>query len=309
MNKVVIIGSGPAGLTAGIYAARAGLEPLLISGLLPGGLLTQTGKVENYPGFPDGVDGVMLMSQMLEQAVNAGVRIEYDEIARAELSDGGIQKIFTSSGNVFESLSLIIATGATPRWLGIASEERLKGRGVSACATCDGAFFKGRAVAVAGGGDTALEEADSLSKSASRVTLIHRRDTFRASKIMVERVKQNPLIDILWNTEIKDILGEEKVSGLLLHDLAADRTYELPVDALFVALGHIPATGLFVPPLADTDGFIAVDTPSTATNFAGVFAAGDCSDAHYRQAVTAAASGCRAALDAENYLAAKNGNK
>jgi thioredoxin reductase (NADPH) len=285
------------------------LSPLVLAGDTPGGLLTQTTEVENFPGFPDGITGFDLVMNMQTQAEKFGARIEYETVTSAILNDNGIHRLTLSDGRKIETATVVIATGASPRYLGVPGEDRLRGNGVSACATCDGAFFKGRAVAVAGGGDTALEEADSLSKSASRVTLIHRRDTFRASKIMVERVKQNPLIDILWNTEIKDILGEEKVSGLLLHDLAADRTYELPVDALFVALGHIPATGLFVPPLADTDGFIAVDTPSTATNFAGVFAAGDCSDAHYRQAVTAAASGCRAALDAENYLAAKNGNK
>ena len=309
MNKVIIIGSGPAGLTAGIYAARAGLVPLLISGLLPGGLLTQTGKVENYPGFPEGVDGVMLMSQMLEQAANAGVQIEYDETAAVELSDGGIQRVTTASGTVFEAEALVIATGASPKWLGIPAEERFKGHGVSACAVCDGGFYRDMAVAVVGGGDTALEEADNLSRTASGVTLIHRRDTFRASKVMVDRIMANPKIKILRNTEVVDIKGENKVEKLVLKDIRDDKLFELPAAALFVALGHTPATKLFVPPLADSNGFIAVKNPGTETSFAGVFAAGDCSDAHYRQAVTAAASGCRAALDVENYLTSRKAVK
>ncbi len=304
MEKLVIVGSGPAGLTAGIYAARAELSPVLIAGLLPGGLLTQTTEVENFPGFPEGVDGFTLVDGMRQQAERFGVRTEYDEIAGCELTDGGIQKIRLAGGGEIETRALIIATGATPRWLGLPSEERLKNHGVSACATCDGAFFRGREVAVVGGGDSALEEAIFLSTLCSKVTVIHRRDQLRASKIMAERALANSKIAFAWDSVVSEVLGADKVEGVELKNVKTDATSRLDCAALFIALGHVPATKVFRPMVeTDENGFILVQHPTSRTNLAGVFAAGDCMDHIYRQAVTAAGSGCRAAIDAERYLA------
>ncbi len=304
IQNVVIIGSGPAGLTAGIYTARAGLKPLLIAGMMPGGLLTTTSSVENFPGFPEGVNGFELIDAMRTQAERFGVEFEYDAVASVELTDGKIHTIRLEGGAELQTRALIIATGSTPRWLGLPSEGRLRNHGVSSCATCDGAFYRGKPVAVVGGGDSAVEEATYLAGICSKVTLIHRRDQLRASKIMAERAMANPKIDILWDSAVEEVLGDPKVSGLRVRNLKTDAAAVVPCDALFVALGHTPATGVFKGQLdMDPQGYLKVDAPSTRTNLTGVFAAGDCADADYRQAIAAAGAGCRAAVDVERYLA------
>ncbi len=303
-EKLVIIGNGPAGCTAALYAARADLAPLQFSGEVPGGLLTRTTVVENFPGFPEGVQGFDLVMQMQSQAERFGARLEYDSIAKAELSDGGKQLIHTGGGDVIEAEALIIATGADPRYLGLESEERLMNKGVSACATCDGAFFKGVPVAVAGGGDSAMEEATFLTNFASQVYLIHRRDAFRASPIMVEKARKNPKITFVLNSVVEEILGEEAVSGVRVRNKATGEVSELACKGFFAALGHVPSTQLFREQLTvDPQGYIVLDGTSSRTSLGGVFAAGDCADPHYRQAITAAGMGCRAAIDAERYLA------
>ena len=303
MEKVVIIGSGPAGYTAAVYAARANLEPLIISGNTIVGLLTQTSEVENFPGFPEGVNGYELTMKMQTQAEKFGARLEIANVEKLELTDGNVQKITLDNGNVIESKALIIATGATPRWLGLESEERLKNCGVSACATCDGAFFEDMKVVVAGGGDSAMEEALFLTKFASEVIVVHRRNELRASKIMAERAMNHEKIRFVWNSQIVEILGDSEVTGIKVKNNVDNSESVIECQGVFVALGHVPATELVKGQIdMDEAGFIKLANNTSMTNLAGVFAAGDCADHRYRQAITAAAAGCRAAIDAERYL-------
>lgn len=305
-ERLVIVGSGPAGYTAAIYAARANLKPLLYSGMLPGGLLTQTTEVENFPGFPDGIQGFDLVTAMQTQAERFGARIEYDAVEKFELTDGGIQKLFLPSGDVVEADALIIATGAGPRYLGLPNEERLRNHGVSACATCDGAFFKDVPVAVIGGGDSAMEEATFLTRFASKVYVVHRRDELRASPIMAERARANPKIEFVWSSVVEDILGQESVEGIRVRSLKTGKTSEIACRGYFAALGHIPNTAPFKEFIRlDKQGFVELAGNSSQTSLAGVFAAGDCADPHYQQAVTAAGMGCKAGMDAERYLESK----
>ncbi len=307
MEKLVIIGSGPAGLTAAVYAARANLNPLLLAGSLPGGLLTQTSEVENFPGFPEGINGFELMMQMQQQAEKFGARIEIATVTDILLTDGGVQILTLDNGQEIKTRALIVATGATPRWLGLESEERLKNLGVSACATCDGAFFTNMKVAVAGGGDSAMEEALFLTKFASEVVVIHRRNELRASKIMAERAMNNPKIRFVWNSQIVEVLGEQEVTGIKVRDNATGEESVIDCQGLFVALGHVPQTELFREVLdMDDNGFIKLQGGTSLTSMQGVFAAGDCADPRYRQAITAAGAGCRAAIDAERYLGEQN---
>ena len=305
-EKLVIVGSGPAGYTAAIYAARANLNPLLYSGMLPGGLLTQTTEVENFPGFPEGVQGFDLVTAMQAQAERFGTRIEYDAVDKFELTDGGIQKLILPSGDVVETEALIIATGASPRYLGLPNEERLRNHGVSACATCDGAFFKDVPVVVIGGGDSAMEEATFLTRFASKVYVVHRRDELRASPIMAERARANPKIEFVWSSVVEDILGQESVEGIRVKSLKTGATSEIACKGYFAALGHIPNTAPFKEFIQlDEHGFVVLSGDSSRTTLAGVFAAGDCADPHYRQAITAAGMGCKAGMDAERYLESK----
>ncbi|MGA7676417.1 MAG: thioredoxin-disulfide reductase [Rhizomicrobium sp.] len=305
-SKVVILGSGPAGCTAAIYAARAMLEPTLIAGIQPGGQLTITTEVENYPGFAEAVQGPWLMQQMEEQAKRLGARFVQDTIASVDLA----KRPFTligDSGDHYTADALVIATGAQARWLGLPSEEKFQGFGVSACATCDGFFFRGKNVAVVGGGNTAAEEALFLTNFADRVTLIHRRDTLRCDKTNQTRLEANPKIDIAYDTEVAEVLGSESpkgVSALSLRNTVTGSARELAVDGLFIAIGHSPATALFKGQLEmDESGYIKTAPDSTHTSVAGVFAAGDVKDKVFRQAVTAAGMGCMAALEAERFLA------
>ena len=305
-EKLVIVGSGPAGYTAAIYAARANLNPLLYSGMLPGGLLTQTTEVENFPGFPEGVQGFDLVTAMQAQAERFGTRIEYDAVEKFELTDGGIQKLILPSGDVVETEALIIATGASPRYLGLPNEERLRNHGVSACATCDGAFFKDVPVVVIGGGDSAMEEATFLTRFASKVYVVHRRDELRASPIMAERARANPKFEFVWSSVVEDILGQESVEGIRVKSLKTGATSEIACKGYFAALGHIPNTAPFKEFIQlDEHGFVVLSGDSSRTTLAGVFAAGDCADPHYRQAITAAGMGCKAGMDAERYLESK----
>jgi thioredoxin reductase (NADPH) len=303
MEKLVIIGSGPAGLTAAIYAARANLNPLLIAGNLPGGLLTQTSEVENFPGFPEGINGFELMMNMQKQAEKFGTRIEMSPVIELRLTDGGVQQITLESGEVISAEALIFATGATPRWLGLESEERLKNCGVSACATCDGAFFADLDVVVAGGGDSAMEEALFLTKFAQSVTVVHRRNELRASKIMQDRAFANDKIKFVWNSRILEVLGDSEVTGIKVENNSDHTVSEIPCQGLFVALGHAPATELVANWLElDENKYVKLFDNTSQTSLKGVFAAGDCADPRYRQAITAAGSGARAAIDAERYL-------
>ncbi len=305
-HKLIIVGSGPAGLTAGLYAARANLHPVVFEGVQPGGQLTITTDVENYPGFPKGILGPELMEMMREQAQKFGALSYYKNITRIDLS----KRPFTlwSDEEQFTADAIIIATGASAKWLGITSEEEYKGYGVSACATCDGFFFKGLEVIVVGGGDTAIEEATFLTKFASKVTIVHRRDTLRASKIMQEKAQRNPRISFVWNSEIEEILGKKEndkrtVTGVRLKNVKTGATTDLRADGVFMGIGHKPNTDLFVGQLdMDNVGYLKVRDGSTRTNIPGVFAAGDVADSVYRQAVTAAGTGCMAAIDAERWL-------
>ena len=305
MGKVIILGSGAAGLAAAIYTARADLNPLVIEGLQPGGQLTTTTNVENYPGFPEGIDGTLLMENMKAQAQRFGARVVSGVVARVDFRALPF-RVALDSGESFEALTVIVATGATARYLGIESEQKLIGRGVSGCATCDGALYRKVPVAVVGGGDSAMEESIFLTRFASKVYLIHRRDQFRASKIMADRVRENPKIEVVWNsvvTEVLDVQANE-VTGLRLKNVKSGEESVLPVKAMFAAIGHQPNTEVFKGHLdMDEKGYLV--TRNTRTNVEGVYAAGDVQDAVYRQAVTAAGSGCMAALEAQRYLEAK----
>jgi thioredoxin reductase (NADPH) len=305
-TKLLIIGAGPAGYTAAIYAARANLNPILVTGLQPGGQLTITTDVENYPGFAEVIQGPWLMDQMKAQAEHMGTRIMFDYISSVDFST----RPFTCVGEstTFTADAVIIATGAEAKWLGIPSEEKYRGFGVSACATCDGFFFKNKSVAVIGGGNSAVEEALYLSNIASDVTLVHRRDTLRAEKVLQDRLFSNPKIKVVWNHEVDEILGSAEsngVTGLRLKSTQqADLTQTLNVDGVFVAIGHTPKTDVFKGQIQlDEGGYIITQAGGTLTNLAGVFAAGDVQDKIYRQAITAAGQGCMAALDAEKFLA------
>lgn len=301
-EKIVILGTGPAGLTAGIYAARANLEPLIIDGSQPGGQLTLTSEVENFPGFPSGVQGHELMQMFRDQAQKFGARFEMAEATSVEL-EGRPFRIVLSSGKIVEAQTLIISTGASAKWLGLESEKRLMAKGVSACATCDGFFFKNQDIVVVGGGDTAMEEATFLTRFAKSVTIVHRRESFRASKIMVQKAMQNPKIRVLFNTAVDEILGDQVVEAVRLRNTLNDQVEMLPVQGVFMAIGHQPNTGLFSGQLdMNPAGYLTVEPGSTRTRIAGVFAAGDVADPIYRQAVTAAGTGCMAAIDAERFL-------
>ncbi|MFW6414173.1 MAG: thioredoxin-disulfide reductase [Verrucomicrobiota bacterium] len=309
MEKVIIAGSGCAGLTAAIYAARAELEPLVLAGAEFGGQLSETTSVENYPGFPDGVFGAQLMDEFKKQAEKFGGRIQVKEITGSELKNGGPHKLWTNDNEELECRSLIVATGARAKWLGLESEQALRNKGVSSCATCDGALYRDVPVAVVGGGDSAMEEAIFLSRFASKVTIIHRRDQLRASPIMQERVLANDKIEVQWNSVIDEVLDveQDEVTGLAVKDVNTGDKSTIDVKGLFLAIGHIPNTEAFTDYLeTDDDGYLVLcDGGESFTNIEGVFAAGDCADKRYRQAVTAAGMGCRAAIDGERWLQAQ----
>jgi len=302
MERVIIIGSGPAGLTAAVYAARANLKPLVLAGGLYGGQLMLTTEVENYPGFPEGIMGPDLMMKFREQAERFGARIENVDVTEVDFTNGPLT--VRTFDDEFQSKTVILATGASARWLEIPGEEKLRGRGVSTCATCDGAFFRDKHIVVAGGGDSAMEEALFLTRFGHKVTVIHRRDAFRASKIMADRALNHPKIDVLWNTVIEGVLGDGTMSGLRLRNVNDGSEYDFDADALFIAIGHTPNTGIFKGQIdLDSAGYI-VSVDGTSTNVEGVFVAGDVHDIRYKQAITAAGSGCKAAMDAERYLEA-----
>ena len=306
--KVVIIGSGPAGYTAAIYAARAMLEPILIQGIQPGGQLTITTDVENYPGFADVIQGPWLMEQMQKQAEHVGTRIIHDHVSKVELARRPFQ-LECDSGDRYVADSLIIATGAQARWLELPSEQKFKGYGVSACATCDGFFYRGKEVLVIGGGNTAVEEALFLTNFASKVTVVHRRDHFRAEKILQDRLFKNPKISVIWDSVLEEVAGEDnplKVKRAILRNVKTNALTEMPADGVFIAIGHTPASEVFTGQVEmKHGGYIKTAPYSTATSVPGVFAAGDVTDDVYRQAVTAAGQGCMAALEAERFLAAQ----
>ncbi|MDQ5943884.1 MAG: thioredoxin reductase [Patescibacteria group bacterium] len=297
---VIIIGAGPAGYTAAIYTSRASLKTLMIAGDTPGGQLLLTSEVENFPGFKDGIMGPELMDEMKAQALRFGTEFRADFVTKVELNSK-IKKVSVGD-EVFESKTVIIATGASANWLGLKNEQRLMGKGISACATCDGFFFTGKHVIVAGGGDSAMEEALTLAKFADKVTIVHRRDEFRASKIMQDRVKEHKKIDIIYNAEVVDVLGDDFVEGVVLKDTQDNKETQLDCGGLFVAIGHTPATKLFEGVLDLDDKKYLISNPDTSTKIDGVFAAGDVSDKRYRQAITAAGEGCKAALEAEHYI-------
>ncbi len=305
-TKVLIIGSGPAGYTAAIYAARANAKPILVEGLQPGGQMTITTDVENYPGFADVIQGPWLMEQMRAQAAHVGTVLVADTIVEVDLSRRPF-RCRGDSGDLYVGETLIICTGAQARWLGLSSEEKYRGSGVSACATCDGFFFRGKEVCVIGGGNTAVEEAIFLTNFADKVTLIHRRNSLRAEKIMQDRLFRNPKIEVIWDTTVTEILGAGEiptVSAVRLKHTKSGKESVLPVQGVFVAIGHVPATELFRGQIeTDAEGYLVTAPDSTATNIPGVFAAGDVKDKVFRQAVTAAGMGCMSALEAERFLA------
>ena len=304
VHNLVIVGSGPAGYTAAIYAARAQLEPVIYEGsVTAGGALMNTTEVENFPGFENGIMGPDLMDQMRKQAQRFGAKLITDDIVEMKL-DGEIKTLIDGSGNTIQSRAVILAMGSAYKEIGLTNEKRLSGRGVSWCATCDGFFFRDQVIAVVGGGDSAMEEANFLTKFATKVVLIHRRDQLRASKIMAERAKANPKIEFLLNTEVIDVLGEDKVSALKLRNTVTGEESLRDFTGLFVAIGHLPRSELVTGQVTtNSDGYVLVDGRSTRTNLTGVFACGDLVDHTYRQAITAAGSGCQAALDAERFLA------
>lgn len=300
--NVVILGSGPAGLTAAIYAARANLKPVVVEGEQPGGQLTITSDVENYPGFPEGVMGPDLMMGFRKQAERFGTQFVVGNVKKVSFDKRPFVLTF-SDGREVKAQTLIISTGASAKWIGIPSEKKLLGKGVSSCATCDGFFFRNMDIAVVGGGDTAMEEATFLTRFAKSVTVIHRRDTLRASKIMQEKAQKNPKIKFIWDSAIEEILGEKDVTGIRIRNLKAGGMSEMPLQGVFVAIGHEPNTALFRESIrCDKAGYISVEPGTTRTNVPGVFAAGDVADHTYRQAVTAAGTGCMAAIDAERFL-------
>jgi thioredoxin reductase (NADPH) len=304
-HKVLIIGSGPAGLTAAIYASRANLAPLVLEGLQPGGQLTTTTDVENFPGFPEGIMGPELVDKMREQAVRFGSTCRYETVEDVDFTVKPF-KVKSDSAE-YTADTVIISTGASAKYLGLPSELALIGHGVSGCATCDGFFFRDKEVAVVGGGDSAMEEATFLTRFASKVTLIHRRDTFRASKIMQDRALANPKIEVIWNTGVEEVLGSKEtgVTGLKLKNLVSNEVYDFATQGFFLAIGHKPNTDVFVGKLdLDDKGYIKTAPGTVNTNIPGVFACGDVQDTHYRQAITAAGTGCMAAMDAEKYLEA-----
>ncbi len=303
LHELVIVGSGPAGYTAAIYAARAELSPIVYEGsVTAGGALMNTTEVENFPGFPEGVMGPELMDSLRKQAEKFGAKLITDDIVEMDLS-GEIKTLKDGSGNTLKAKSVILATGSAYKEIGLENEKRLSGRGVSWCATCDGFFFREKVLAVVGGGDSAMEEANFLTRFASKVYLIHRRDSLRASKIMAERAQANPKIEFIWNTEVIDVLGADKVEGLKLRNLVTNEVSEKAFDGLFVAIGHVPRSELLTGQIdLDSEGYVKVEGRTTNTNQKGVFACGDLVDHTYRQAITAAGSGCAAALDAERFL-------
>ncbi len=307
VRELIIIGGGPAGYTAALYAARANLEPLVIEGFQWGGQLMITSDVENYPGYPDGVMGPEMMAEFRRQAERFGTEFVTDDVTRVDLSERPF-RVWVEDTQ-YQANAVIVATGASARWLGIPGEQVYQGRGVSACATCDGAFFRDKELIVVGGGDTAMEEATFLTRFATKVTVVHRRDEFRASPIMVDRARQSDKIEFITNAVIEDIAGDGKVESVVLRDTETGRTWDYKVDGVFVAIGHDPNTKLFVDQLEHDDaGYLITKPGSTETNLPGIFAAGDVQDHTYRQAVTAAGSGCMAALDAERFLAALEGH-
>jgi len=306
IRDVIVIGSGPAGYTAALYAARAKLRPLVFEGsVTAGGALMNTTDVENYPGFPDGILGPDLMDLLRKQAERFGAELIADDVLEVDLK--ATPKVVKTADVVYQARAIIIASGSSYRELGVPGEKRLSGHGVSWCATCDGFFFREQDIAVIGGGDSAMEEATFLTRFARSVTIVHRRDALRASKIMQDRAMSNPMIRFAWNSEVLEMLGEDRVTGLRLRDVSTGAETVLPVTGIFVAIGHDPRSDLFKGQLAtDDDGYLLVEQPSTKTAIPGVFASGDVVDRHYRQAVTAAGTGCAAALDAERWLAEEN---
>ena len=303
--NTIIIGSGPAGYTAAIYAARADLNPVIYTGLEPGGQLTTTTEVDNFPGYPNGVDGPTMMNELKEQAERFGTKVKIDFISKVDFSKerGGVHKLYTQNGDEIKSKTVIISTGASAKYLGLPSEKRLIGGGVSACAVCDGFFYKNQDVAIVGGGDTAIEEATYLAKICSKVSMLVRKDHFRASKAMQNRLANFDNIEVLFNHEIEEVIGESVVEGIKIKNNLNNEVSELKITGLFIAIGHTPNTDIFKGLVEmDDSGYIITDKTSTKTNIHGVFAAGDVQDKDYRQAVTAAGTGCMAALDAERYL-------